>query len=129
MDRCAKEWGWGCGVGVQNQSRPLQQEEEKASALIRYLDDFSLSVLGPEGLRWGGAADGDKAAWLSVQRGSDQLAASCTHTHTDYKLWDLMVGRSLILGPGMNVEQHFSAFMSTEGLHWKKSTATNDVTT
>lgn len=48
---------------------------------MRYLDDFRLSVFGPEGLRWSGAADGNKAGWLSVQRGSDQLAASCTWTH------------------------------------------------
>lgn len=54
--------------------------------MIRYLDDFSLGVFGPEGLRWGGAADGNKAGWLSVQSGSDQLTASCAHTHTDYKL-------------------------------------------
>lgn len=55
---------------------------------------------------------------------TSSLQAAHAHTHTqaqtprtDYKLEDLMVGWSLILGPGTNVEQHFSAFMSTEGLH------------
>lgn len=42
-----------------------------------YLYDFSLSVLGPEGLGRSGAADGDEAGRLTVQRGSDQLAAGC----------------------------------------------------
>lgn len=42
-----------------------------------YLYDFGLSVLGPEGLGRSGAADGDEAGWLTVQRGSNQLTAGC----------------------------------------------------
>lgn len=42
-----------------------------------YLYDFGLSVLGPEGLGRRGAADGDEAGWLTVQRGSNQLTAGC----------------------------------------------------
>lgn len=47
-----------------------------------YLYDFGLRVLGPEGLRRSGAADGHEAGWLAVQRGRDQLAAGCSHAET-----------------------------------------------
>lgn len=66
-----------------------------------YLNDFSLSMLGPEGLGRSGAAHGDKAGWLTVQGGRDQLTACCRNIYTqggDYKLCDLMLGSSLILG-------------------------------
>lgn len=56
---------------------------ERAAA---YLYDFSLSVLGPEGLGRSGAADGDEAGWLTVHGGSDQLTAGCGDTHTQEEI-------------------------------------------
>lgn len=52
-----------------------------------YLYDLGLSMLGPEGLGRGGAADGNKAGWLAIQRGSDQLAAGygSRYADRDYK--------------------------------------------
>lgn len=47
-----------------------------------YLNDFSLSMLGPEGLGRSGAAHSDKAGWLTVQRGRDQLTARCRNIYT-----------------------------------------------
>lgn len=58
----------------------LQQKSgSKGKRAVAYLYDLSLSMLGPEGLRRSGAADGDKAGWLTVQRGSDQLTAGCSN--------------------------------------------------
>lgn len=51
-----------------------------------YLYDFSLSVLGPEGLGRSGAADGDEAGWLTVQRGSNQLTAGCSGVQTQEEI-------------------------------------------
>lgn len=68
---------------------------------MAYLYDLSLSMLGPEGLRGCGAADSHKAGWLTVQSRSDKFTAGCRSTWTrDYKLQDLIVGWSLILGHG-----------------------------
>lgn len=82
--------------------------------MIRYLDDFSLSVFGPEGLRWRGAADGNKAGWLSVQSGSDQLTASCTHTHG---LQTVGLNGGMVTNPWPWDECSAAAFMLTEELH------------
>lgn len=61
-------------------NRKTGSEGEASSGV--YLYDFSLRVLGPEGLRRRGAADGDKAGWLTVQRGSNQLTAGCSNKQT-----------------------------------------------
>lgn len=56
------------------------------------LDDFRLSVLGPEGLRWSGAADCNKAGGFAIQSWSDQLAAGCRSRYTEItKQWELLV--------------------------------------
>lgn len=61
-------------------------------------------MLGPEGLGRRDTADRHEAGGLSLQRGSDQLAAGCgqRRLHTD-----LMAGRPLILAHQTSVAQYF----------------------
>lgn len=70
---------------------PLQRENEKdemgsglwkhtgrkSKHAVLYLNDFSLSVLGPEGLGRSGAADSNEAGWLTIQRRSNKFTAGC----------------------------------------------------
>lgn len=59
-------------VSNRHQKQVNINEGRQAAA---YLNDFSLGMLGPEGLRWSGAADSNKAGWFAIQSRSDQLAA------------------------------------------------------
>lgn len=74
----------GEAVSNLHQKQANTTEGRQAAA---HLDDFRLRVLGPEGLRWGGAADSNEAGRFAIQSRSDQLAAGyrSRNTHTDYQ--------------------------------------------
>lgn len=86
MRCCSGRWGyWWPGGGARQEEVSCLPDAQQGRRAAAYLYDFGLSMLGPEGLGRGGAADRNKAGWLTIQSGSDQLAAGYRSRYTDYK--------------------------------------------